>query len=136
MKNIQKSSYPQSMALDCTLGSMGWLLVFFTLLTWKGLFYILVGIPILVALKTLICAFYKNEWEWIKEYNIFLFISLVLIILVYLVEHRKESEIIFMVSDNNVLVPWIYVFMIGVSFILMGRSYYISVIKKAIEDIM
>lgn len=135
--SIQKSSYPQSMAFNCALGSIGWLLIFFTILSWKGLFYVLVGVPILVAGKTIIRVLLKKEEdEWIKSYTIFHIVLIAFLILVIFFEYGQNSEIVFNAGQNvKVGINRIYIFMIGLYCVFAGSSYYLNNITKALEDI-
>lgn len=135
--SIQKSSYPQSMAFNCALGSIGWLLIFFTILSWKGLFYVLVGVPILVAGKSIICVLLKKEEnEWIKRYTIFLIVLIAFLILVIFLEYGQNSEIVFIAGQNvDIEINRIYIFMIGLYCVFAGSSYYLNNITKALKHI-
>lgn len=135
--SIQKSSYPQSMAFSCTLGSIGWLLIFFTILSWKGLFCVLVGVPILVAVKTIILDLFKKEkYKWIKSYILFLIfiVLIVFLLLIIFLEHEQNSEIVFITGQNvKIGIKSIYILMIGLCYVLVGSSYYLNNITKAFK---
>lgn len=134
---IQKSNYPQSMALTCAMGSAGWLIMFFSFLTWNGLFYILIGIPILIAGKTFVCSLFKDESEWKGGYySLFLTILIASIILIFFLEYKYEEQITFILSQNvEIAVDRIYISIISLYFISAGSAYYLNDITKALKDI-
>jgi hypothetical protein len=135
-KEIQKSSYPQSMAYNTAIGSTGWLLIFFALVTWLGLFYIMFGVTILIAVKTFIKFLCEDELKRIKSYIWFQYILLIFIGIIILRMHRQESEIIFMPSQNyNISISIIYVLIIGSCFILNASVYYLNNIKHVLCDL-
>ncbi len=132
-KEIHKSSYPQSMAFCTAIGSTGWLLIFFALVTWLGLFWILFGVTILVAMKIFIKFIYEDESKWIKIYTYFQYLLLTFIGFVILMTYRQESEIIFTPSQNyNMSISVIHVLIIGSCFILNASVYYLNTVKYAL----
>lgn len=134
-KKIWHSSYSQSMSLNCAIGSIGWLLVFFALLTWKGLFYLLFVVSGLISLKTL-CRVRTEEKEWIPRYTLFLLILLVVIGFICFIERRSESEIIFIYNQNNYIdIHYLWVLGAGAYFILLASSTYFYAVRSFLEEL-
>jgi len=125
---VEIASYPQSMALMCSYGSIGWLLIFSSILTLKGFFFIIIGIPLLIALKTICRAFSKEEAKNIGAYSAFL-VLLIFYILIICIVFFNPIEL----HDAPESFSAIHMFLIGLCFLLMGSAYYLNSVQKAIN---
>ena len=125
---VEIASYPQSMALMCSYGSIGWLLIFSSILNLKGLFFILIGITILIALKTICRAFSKEEAKNIEAYSAFLRLLICYILFICIVFFNPIG-----LPDAPVSFSAIHIFLIGLCFLLIGSAYYLNSVQKAID---
>lgn len=134
LKEIKQSGHSQSMALNCAMGSIGWLLLFFASVSWFGLFLILFGVTGIVAVKTFVRFLCGEESEWLGLYTYFQGLLIVFIASI-IMAYRQESEINFMSSQNGSISIWsIYVLIIGFCFILTASASYLNTIKYALLE--
>ncbi len=106
-------------------GTMGLVLLLFTLMSPAGLTAVVLGAPILLAVKKIVIG---DDWREPRQYSFFLYLFFSLVLLVLLFQFRYDPRLTVLINGtgNRFTVPYQGVLVAGTALFFTGTVYYLE----------